>query len=136
MATCLEAPQTAKSRTESNVLKIRSEIKKPQNHMGKMTNYTYDKKGFKKYITSLKPGFRASWRNVSIKFNVRIKSELRPSNAGQVPVEVAKSFGKDVSRLIKWTRLYPKREKSPPQTYAHKSQYSNTTLNKETACRN
>ena len=69
--------------------------------MGKMTNYTYDKKGFKKYITSLKPGFRASWRNVSIKFNVRIKikSGLRPSNAGQVLVEVAKFFGIDVSRF-------------------------------------
>ena len=64
--------------------------------MGKMTNYTYDKKGFKKYLTSLKPGFWASWRNVSIKFNVRNKRGLRLSKAGQVLVEVAKSFGIDV----------------------------------------
>ena len=105
LATYFETPQAAKSRTESNVLKIRSGIKKPKNHIGKMTNYTYDKQGFKKYITSLKPGSRISWRNLSIKFDVRNKIGSRPSNAGQVLMEVAKSFGIDVSRFNADQRL-------------------------------
>ena len=70
-----------------------------------MTNYTYDKQGFKKYITSLKPGSRISWRNLSIKFDVRNKIGSRPSNAGQVLMEVAKSFGIDVSRFNADQRL-------------------------------
>lgn len=70
-----------------------------------MSSYTYDKQGFRKYIKSLKPGSRVSWRNLSIKFDVKNQKGLRPSNAGQVLMEVANSLGIDVPRFNKDQRI-------------------------------
>lgn len=54
---------------------------------------------------SLPSGSKVSWRELSIKFNLRNKKGARPQNGGQVLVEFAKSLGVNVNQFNPQQRL-------------------------------
>lgn len=93
MSTFFETPKAAKLRSESVAKEIKSGKRKKKQHVGKLENYKYDKAVLKKIITPLPKDSKISWRVMAIKFNVLNKEGHRPSNAGQVFLEAAKSLG-------------------------------------------
>lgn len=99
MNTYFETTQAARLRAACKTQKLKAGVQKPKKHVGKLENYFFDRDGFKKFIEALPSGSKVSWRNLGIRFQVRNKSGLRPSNAGQVLMEAAKSLGINVSKF-------------------------------------
>lgn len=94
-----ETTQAARLRAACKTQKLKAGVQKPKEHVGKLENHFFDRDGFKKFIEALPSGSKISWRNLGIRFQVRNKSGLRPSNAGQVFMEAAKSLGINVSKF-------------------------------------
>ena len=99
MSTYFESKQAARMRNAVKVKNLKAGVNKPKKHVGKLDNYSYDRNRFKKFIEALPSNSKVSWRQIGIKFGLKNKAGLPPSNAGQVMMEAAKSLGIDVSRF-------------------------------------
>lgn len=92
-----ETTEAAQIRSTSKIKNLKAGVHKPKKHIGNLENYLFKRDEFKKFMTALPSGSKVSWRNLGIKFDVRNKSGARPSNAGQVLMEAAKSIGINIT---------------------------------------
>ena len=92
MATFFETPEAANIRTEKTTKMITSNQRNTRTHTGNLNNYTFEKEKFQKHITTLPAGSKVSWRCLAIKFNLKNKNGVRPSNGGQILLSYAKKI--------------------------------------------
>lgn len=122
-----ETPVAARGRSEKLSKLVKSGERKTKQHTGKPDNYEFEKEAFQKYIMSLPSGSKVSWRELSIKFNLRNKKGARPQNGGQVLAEFAKTFnpqqrlsGRDIQRVRRAKhKLYKKVSIPTPRLTKH-----------------
>uniref|UniRef100_A0A8W8L0T5 Uncharacterized protein n=1 Tax=Magallana gigas TaxID=29159 RepID=A0A8W8L0T5_MAGGI len=128
MNTYFETTQAARLRTARKTQKLTAGVQKPKRHVGKLGNYLFDRDAFLKFIEALPSGSKVSWRDLGIRFQVKNKSGLRPSNAGQVLMEAAKSLGIDVSKFNTEKRISGRDYAQRIRRARHKLMYQKVSI--------
>lgn len=81
-----------------------------------------------KIIEALPSGFKISWRDLGIRFQVKNKSGLRPSNTGYVLMEAAKSLGIEVSKFNNKQRISGRDYAQRIKRARHKLMYKKVSI--------
>ena len=55
----------------------KASVNKPEKHVGKLDNYSYDRNRFKKFIEALPPNPKESWRQMGHKYWLQIKLDYQ-----------------------------------------------------------
>lgn len=84
---------------------VKSGERKAKRHTGNLQNYNFEKQAFLKHVNAIPSGSKVSWRGLAIKFNFTNKNGVRPPNAGQVLLEIAKALGVNVNKFNPLQRL-------------------------------
>ena len=85
--------QDATKRTSKKTIKIKQGKMKQKTHIGNLENYSFQRAEFLKYLGSVPAGSKVTWRYLAIKFQLKNKHGVMPSNAGQVFLAFAKANG-------------------------------------------
>jgi hypothetical protein len=99
LCTFFEAKNTAKRRVIERSKEIKQGKKKAKKHTGNMENYQFDHEEFLKFIRNLAPGSRVIWRYLALKFHLKTKKGIIPTNAGQVLKTFATLNGVDCNKF-------------------------------------
>ena len=62
----------------------KASVNKPEKHVGKLDNYSYDRNRFKKFIEALPPNPKESWRQMGHKYWLQIKLDYQQVLQGRL----------------------------------------------------